>query len=61
MFVERLIVERPHPWGVMYTFFELIRTPKYQLKEKNFIKTKDMEHIFKYLFKSMYPGNDRSN
>jgi CCR4-NOT transcription complex subunit 1 len=27
--LERLIVHRPHPWGLLVTFIELIKSPKY--------------------------------
>ncbi len=27
--LERLIVHRPHPWGLLITFIELIKNPKY--------------------------------
>jgi hypothetical protein len=27
--VERLIVHRPHPWGLLITFIELIKNPRY--------------------------------
>lgn len=26
--VERLIVHRPHPWGLLVTFIELIKNPR---------------------------------
>ena len=29
--VERLIVHRPHPWGLLITFIELIKNPRYGL------------------------------
>ena len=25
--IERLIVNKPHPWGLLNTFYELIRNP----------------------------------
>ena len=31
--VERLIIEKPHPWGLMFIFIELIRNPSYCFKE----------------------------
>lgn len=27
--LERLIVHRPHPWGLLITFIELIKNPRY--------------------------------
>ena len=29
MLLERLIVHRPHPWGLLITFIELIKNPRY--------------------------------
>ena len=29
--LERLIVNRPHPWGLLITFIELIKVRKYVL------------------------------
>jgi len=34
---ERLQVNRPHPWGLMITFRELIQNPKYGFMKKSFI------------------------
>lgn len=31
--LERLIVNRPHPYGLLITFIELIRNPKYKFWE----------------------------
>jgi len=28
--LERLIVHRPHPWGLLITFIELIKNPRYK-------------------------------
>lgn len=27
--LERLIVNRPHPWGLLITFIELLKNPRY--------------------------------
>lgn len=35
--LERFIVHRPHPWGAMVTFIELLRNPKYDFWNKEFI------------------------
>lgn len=34
--LERLIVHRPHPWGLLITFIELIRNPRYRFWEQAF-------------------------
>eukprot|EP01065_Artemidia_motanka_P045956 TRINITY_DN684_c5_g1_i1.p1 TRINITY_DN684_c5_g1~~TRINITY_DN684_c5_g1_i1.p1 ORF type:complete len:2450 (+),score=1075.99 TRINITY_DN684_c5_g1_i1:212-7561(+) len=35
--LERLIVNRPHPWGLLITFIELVKNPRYAFWKKNFI------------------------
>lgn len=35
--LERFIVHRPHPWGALVTFIELLRNPKYDFWNKEFI------------------------
>jgi len=34
---ERLQVHRPHPWGLIISFRELIQNPKYGFMKKSFI------------------------
>ena len=34
--LERLIVARPHPWGLLVTFIELIKNPRYNFWEQNY-------------------------
>jgi CCR4-NOT transcription complex subunit 1 len=36
--MERLLVHKPHPWGILLTFAELERNPSYELKKKAFIR-----------------------
>lgn len=36
--LERFIVHRPHPWGALVTFIELLRNPKYEFWNKEFIR-----------------------
>ncbi|KZP29910.1 Not1-domain-containing protein [Athelia psychrophila] len=36
--LERFIVHRPHPWGALVTFIELLRNPKYDFWSKEFIR-----------------------
>ncbi|KAF8197388.1 Not1-domain-containing protein [Pholiota molesta] len=36
--LERFIVHRPHPWGALVTFIELLRNPKYDFWSKKFIR-----------------------
>lgn len=37
--LERFIVHRPHPWGALVTFIELLRNPKYDFWSKEFVRT----------------------
>ncbi|KAJ4501745.1 Not1-domain-containing protein [Lentinula lateritia] len=36
--LERFIVHRPHPWGALNTFIELLRNPKYEFWNKDFVR-----------------------
>ena len=36
--LERFIVHRPHPWGALVTFIELLRNPKYDFWGGNFVR-----------------------
>lgn len=45
--IERLIVHRPHPWGLLITFIELIKNPRYTFWSKNFIHAApEIEKLF---------------
>jgi Cell division control protein, negative regulator of transcription len=35
--LERLIVNRPHPWGLLITFIELIKNPVYKFWDHEFV------------------------
>lgn len=35
--LERLIVNRPHPWGLLITFIELIKNPTYKFWLHEFV------------------------
>lgn len=35
--LERFLVHRPHPWGAIVTFIELLRNPKYDFWSKDFV------------------------
>ncbi|XP_039763279.1 CCR4-NOT transcription complex subunit 1 isoform X3 [Pararge aegeria] len=37
MLLERLIVNRPHPWGLLITFIELIKNPVYKFWTHEFV------------------------
>lgn len=36
--LERFIVHRPHPWGTLVTFIELLRNPKYDFWSRGFVR-----------------------
>lgn len=38
VFLERLFVYRPHPWGLLYTVNELSKNPIYNFWNYDFIK-----------------------
>lgn len=45
--LERLIVHRPHPWGLLVTFIELIKAPMYGFWSHAFTRLNpDIEHLF---------------
>ncbi|CAJ0941330.1 unnamed protein product, partial [Mesorhabditis belari] len=45
---ERLVALRPHPWGLLITFIELIRNPIYRFWEHDFTKcTPEIERLFR--------------
>ena len=45
--LERLIVNRPHPWGLLITFIELIKNPRYSFWNYNFTRCAgEIERLF---------------
>jgi len=45
--VERLIAHRPHPWGLLITFIELIKNPRYSFWNRNFTRcAPEIERLF---------------
>ncbi|KAH8584258.1 cdc39p-like C-terminal Not1 [Cryptosporidium sp. chipmunk genotype I] len=45
--LERLIVHRPHPWGLLITFIELIKNPKYAFWNCSFVHlAPEVEKLF---------------
>eukprot|EP01061_Rhynchopus_euleeides_P015837 TRINITY_DN26935_c0_g1_i1.p1 TRINITY_DN26935_c0_g1~~TRINITY_DN26935_c0_g1_i1.p1 ORF type:complete len:626 (+),score=319.62 TRINITY_DN26935_c0_g1_i1:126-1880(+) len=49
--LERLIVNRPHPWGLLITFIELVKNPIYKFREKRFIhSSRDVEKLLMTCF-----------
>merc|ERR1712038_812113 len=60
--LERLIVQRPHPWGLLITFIELIKNQRYQFWSHPFTRcATEIEKVFESVARScMTPGIQRS-
>lgn len=60
--LERLIVHRPHPWGLLITFIELIKNQRYQFWTHPFTRcATEIEKVFESVARScMSPGTQRS-
>ncbi|KAI9104094.1 CCR4-Not complex component, Not1-domain-containing protein [Phlyctochytrium arcticum] len=60
--IERLVVNRPHPYGLLITFIELIRNPRYNFWEHtNFIRcAPEIERLFTSVAKSINQSLQRS-
>jgi len=60
--LERLIVHRPHPWGLLITFIELIKNQRYQFWSHQFTRcATEIEKVFENVARScMNPENQRS-
>uniref|UniRef100_A0A2C9JP63 CCR4-Not complex component Not1 C-terminal domain-containing protein n=1 Tax=Biomphalaria glabrata TaxID=6526 RepID=A0A2C9JP63_BIOGL len=53
--LERLIVNRPHPWGLLITFIELIKNPSYKFWEHEFVRcAPEIEKLFENVARSCY-------
>ena len=51
--LERLIANRPHPWGLLVTFIELIKNPRFDLLSRGFTKVApEIERLFASVDKS---------
>ncbi|KAG2174664.1 hypothetical protein INT44_006928 [Umbelopsis vinacea] len=52
--LERLIVNRPHPWGLLITFIELIKNPRYNFWNHSFTRcAADIERLFESVSRSI--------
>jgi CCR4-NOT transcription complex subunit 1 len=58
--LERLIVHRPHPWGLLITFIELIKNPRYSFWSHKFVRcAPEIEKVFDSVARScMGPAHD---
>lgn len=51
--LERLVSHKPHPWGLMVTFLELIRNEKYSFWSEGFInKSPEIRNLFDSIAKT---------
>jgi CCR4-NOT transcription complex subunit 1 len=51
--LERLIVNRPHPWGLLITFIELVKNPRYNFWGRHFIHcAPEIERLFENVERS---------
>ncbi|KAL6645362.1 hypothetical protein ACP70R_016970 [Stipagrostis hirtigluma subsp. patula] len=51
--LERLIVNRPHPWGLLITFIELIKNPRYNFWNRSFVRcAPEIEKLFESVARS---------
>lgn len=60
--LERLILHRPHPWGLLITFIELIKNQRYGFWNYPFTRcASEIEKVFESVARScMPPGTQRS-
>lgn len=61
--LERLIVNRPHPWGLLITFIELLKNPRYNFWSHEFTRcAPDIERLFESVARScMIPAGTSDN
>jgi len=60
--LERLIVHRPHPWGLLITFIELIKNPRYAFWSMKFTKcAPEIERLFESVARSCMPAKQTTN
>jgi len=53
--LERLIVNRPHPWGLLITFIELIKNPRYNFWNRSFTHlAPEIERLFESVARSVH-------
>ncbi|KPA78215.1 hypothetical protein ABB37_06376 [Leptomonas pyrrhocoris] len=54
---EKTIIVQPHPWGVLNTFVELMREPKYNFWETSFIHYPMLDSVFTKLHRTVEARN----
>jgi len=59
--LERLIVHRPHPWGLLITFIELIKNPRYSFWRKSFTRgAPEIERVFENMARTCIGASAQS-
>jgi len=59
--LERLIVHRPHPWGLLITFIELIKNQRYQFWSHSFTRcATEIEKVFESVARSCMSPESRA-
>ena len=64
--LERLIVNRPHPWGLLITFIELIKNPSFKFWQHEFVTcAPEIQKLFESVARSCMvppqPGQQQVN
>jgi CCR4-NOT transcription complex subunit 1 len=51
--LDRIIVNKPHPWGLLITFIELIKNPRFNFWSHSFTRVApDIERVFESVARS---------
>jgi CCR4-NOT transcription complex subunit 1 len=60
--LERLIVNRPHPWGLLISFIELIKNPRYNFWNHSFTHcAPEIERLFESVARSCMGPSGQAN
>ncbi|RWS29576.1 CCR4-NOT transcription complex subunit 1-like isoform X6 [Leptotrombidium deliense] len=60
--LERLIVNRPHPWGLLVTFIELIKNPAFKFWNHEFVRcAPEIEKLFESVARSCMQQQQKSH
>jgi len=60
--IERLIVYRPHPWGLLITFMELVKNPTYQFWQQEFTQNPpELRKLFDNISQTLPSNNSEGS
>ncbi|MES1904328.1 MAG: CCR4-NOT transcription complex subunit 1 [Paramarteilia canceri] len=60
--LERLTVSRPHPWGLLVTFIDLLRRPVYRIWSHDFVSyTPEIRKLFDCIAKTLIVRDPKSS